>query len=208
MLGAREVSDAVADRLAELLPSEVSRLDAELGTATAGTVPGEDPVADLDAQPRLVTSTATPAEGVGFDHWPLVQVAAPRIVSTAVVDRGGPEGDLVRQRWSLRLGVWARGDGYERTAAVRDRLTLAVLELLLRHPAWRLERGTIAVVPDRLAGEVATVEEDGQGAMVSAARVSVEVDVDSWLTPARAEHGPATTVTTDTRAMPYRHPAL
>jgi hypothetical protein len=148
--GAAGVTTAVAQALAGHVPARLALLELENGPLEYGSGGTDTPeVVRLDPAPRFVAAGQRSADDVRLEDWPFLLVVAQRVASgmldeTGVSPRGARE-YLVG--YTLRIFVWARGDGFVQTTAVRDRLTLAVREVLLTHqqvaPWLRLDATTL-----------------------------------------------------------------
>lgn len=219
MLGPREVATAIADVLSAHLPAEVDRLAVELGVAVpalpdqAGEGAGGDSTAgvdgalELDAQPRLVAATQLSALDVGYDDWPFVLVVPQNLRSLRRVQVTDSGQYVYVARYPVRIFTWARGDGYHFTAAVRDRLILAVRETLLRRQ--HLEDAGHALELDETTWSESYSDvgvDDVLKATVAAAYADTEWVVSSLLTPLAGPLGQVDTL--DTRGQVLPHPAL
>lgn len=202
MLGPESVGQQLEQLLAAAVPARVVVLDAELGPIVPGELDGEDLVT-----PRLVTSTMIPARDVAIGDWPFLVVVVQRASRfvRADVDDGALLFDV---DYPAHVFVWARGDGWHHTARVRERLTLAVREVLLGRqqltPDIRLTESTYR----EAYSEVGTDPE--LGATVAATRIEATFTARERLTPP-APLGSVATISVDTPHLGWTaapHPAL
>ena len=206
MLGPREVASAISDVLVAHLPAEVDRLAAAIGPVVPDSPDlGANP--DLDAKPRLIAATQLSALDVGYDDWPFVLVVPQNLRSLRRVQVTDDGNYVYVARYPVRIFTWARGDGYHFTAAVRDRLILAVRETLLRRQ--HLEDAGHALELDETSWSESYSDvgvDDVLKATVAAAYADTEWVVSSLLEPLVAPAGTADTL--DTRVQNLPHPAL
>jgi hypothetical protein len=146
VIGPEGVGLLIAGVLSDTIVAEVDALAAELGPLADGT--GTDPDEALAPVSLVAPQLISPAPPddvtvVPVDQWPFLAVsvrATPRIV---LIDTdpylgapGGPiSGDVYDCDYTARIYTWVRGDGYTQTKAIRDRLMLAVRQVLLRNQA-------------------------------------------------------------------------
>jgi hypothetical protein len=119
-------ADAIRDRLVALLRFEVARKVPLLRTAwdlTAATLPEIDQLTSGEAPDRVLDSKG--------DTW--VCVINPRLLKTTRVDikAGLP---VYLTRYSCRIYVWAKSDGWADAIAARDHLAVACRLALLEYP--------------------------------------------------------------------------
>lgn len=119
-------ADAIRDRLVALLKFEVARKVPLLRTVwdlTAATLPEIDQLTSGEAPDRVLDSKG--------DTW--VCVINPRLLKMTRVDikDGLP---VYLTRYSCRVYVWAKSDGWADAIAARDNLTVACRLALLEYP--------------------------------------------------------------------------
>jgi hypothetical protein len=136
---------ALAALLQDQIVGEVALTTAELGPLADGTglaAPVDDEAIAALVTPQLI-SPAPPDDPtqVPVDQWPFLAVAVQRVTDLRRIDmdpyvgaEGGQlAGNVYEVTYQARLHTWVRGDGYEQTKAVRDRLAVTVRQLVLRH---------------------------------------------------------------------------
>ena len=208
MIGPRGIAETLAAHLTAHLTDEVDRLEHELGPVVD---PGDvAALPELSARPHLIGSTQLPVLGVGLDDWPFVIVIVRRMSRQRRVDIS-EDGVVAYERdYPTRVFGFARGDGYHATAAVRDRLILAISETLLRHHSFGAPGQVMRILGNELVEEYSDVapETDAENAdTIGAAYVEVPVRVHELVTPVLPPFGPITEVGIDTPPL-SRHPAL
>lgn len=214
MLGIRETAQLLADRAMDHLPGEVARLAGELGAAVAVPLPpseeGPEQVITLDAIPRMYAATQLRPEYIGAEDWPFVMVVPRAMTALKTMDEAPDGRQLKRATWTTRWWLYARGDGYHITAAVRDRLTLAMMEMLLRDPAWS---GELYGVPYGVEVQVENMTaqpsdlDDALASIIGGCWIEAPVHITSWLAPLHAP-SPVTAVTHTVTRLEDVHPAL
>lgn len=162
MTGPEGLAAAIAQLLNDSIVAEVDLTTAELGPLADGTglpaAPG-DPVDDAAIAALVTPQLIAPAPpddptNVPVEQWPFLAVAVQRTLETRRLDMdpwhgrpgGAVAGIVYEVTYQARIHTWVRGDGYEQTKAVRDRLALTVRQLVLRHQgidAVRLVESTV-----------------------------------------------------------------
>lgn len=168
MIGARGAAQLLLDALAARVVARLALLEASAGELPEGAV----------AEPRLLSATPLPPETVGLDDWPFITATPARSPAHRRMDAGGSH-DTYLVTHELRLVVWTTGAGFVETDASRDRLVLALVELLLTEGLLGTEavvmRETIAVDWSPIG-----VDED-LAATVGAAAITCTVGVEELL---------------------------
>lgn len=206
--GPAGAAQAFADLLYARLPAEVARLEAELGPAVPLSEEPPHPV--LDATPRMVTTrTVDPDFGeVSIVDYPFVVVLPSRLVRADYSRGRAGDGSVARMRYAMGLVLFAAGQGYGATQAVRDRLLLATRETLLRWPKLGLGADSpIELDPNSLRESYApTGIDDRLASHVTAARLDVEAVLTERVAPVDPGYL-VETVVADTEALPLRAPS-
>lgn len=118
MIGHEGVTLAVVEALSARLPAKTAQMRTRLD------------LADVDL-PDINTILGHEPDQVGIEYWPLVVVTSRGTKDARPMesDEDGFRRWLIR--YDTRCTVWVRGDTYEQTTGVQQRLTLAVTEALL-----------------------------------------------------------------------------
>jgi hypothetical protein len=173
MTGPEGLAAALAALLEANVVAEVTNTILELGPLADGTGlpanPG-DPTDDAAILALVTPQLIAPAPpddvtNVQVDQWPFLAVSVQRAPQLRRLDMdpwsgppglGGSQvaGIVYEVTYQARLNTWVRGDGYEQTRAVRDRLALAVRQTVLRH---QLVAGGIRLVEQTVLEEYSPV---------------------------------------------------
>lgn len=168
MIGARGAAQLVLDALAARIVARLELLEASRGPLPDGAV----------AEPRLLSATPLPPETVGLDDWPFITATPARSPAFRRMD-AGDAADTYLVKHDLRLVVWATGPGYVETDAGRDRLVLALVELLCTEGLLGTEA---AVMRESIAVDWSPIGVDEDlAATVAAAAITVTVAVEELL---------------------------
>jgi hypothetical protein len=169
VIGAEGVAQAAALLLERDTPTRVATLALELGPV----------LDDADATPVTIYPHAVDSDEVPADAYPWLEVRIGQSSVLGVVERTDA-GDTFRLRYDLEIFAWAIGAGYAQTQAIRNRLQLAVREVLLA-------AGTLPDVPSSI--DVTSIREEraptgfdeSLESPVTAGRTRMSVTVDELL---------------------------
>lgn len=209
MIGPRGVANALAAHLEVHLDAEVVRLEGELGPVLDPTWTDADLHPPLSARPQLIASVQLPPLAVHIGDWPFVLVIVRRMATQRRIDVDD-DGSITYERdYPTRLFGYGRGTGYHATAAVRDRLILALTETILRRQTFGAAGGAMRVVETGLVEEYSdtTLAGDATADTIAGAYIETVVRSTEVLTPVEDPFGPMTEAALDTPHLPP-HPAL
>lgn len=169
MIGPEGCVSLLAVTLADHLPGKISELRERLE------------VTDLRDLPSITQVWASQAVRVGIEDWPLIEITTRSDGSRRPLPDQDPAlGRAWRVTYQTDIHVWARGDGYDHVVRVRNRLALAVHEILAQNLSLsptvsaRIDDSSIATSYSQL------VDDDSQGTL-SGARISLAIEVDEAL---------------------------
>lgn len=203
MNGPQELAELVAQFLSDHIEAELDRIALERGQVTVDPFKGEEWA--LDAKPAFIAATDIASQDVSLDSWPFVVVSTARMSGQRRVDVLGDASVVYRRTYPIRFYIWARGDGYHYTAAVRARLLVGVGECVLRHPTFGTT--TVRVNENDWTEDYSGVGDDVDLGTVAAGYIETSIDVDETLAPPHPVKGTANTIRLDTQALPA-HPAF
>lgn len=168
MIGARGAAQLLLDALAARIVARLALLEASAGALVEGAV----------AEPRLLSATPLPPETVGLDDWPFITATPARSPAFRRTD-AGTVADTYLATHELRLVAWVTGPGYVETDAARDRLVLALVELLLTEGLLGTDA---AVLRESIAVDWSPIGVDEDlAATVGAAAITCTVGVEELL---------------------------
>lgn len=191
MDGMEGAVSTVVDRLKTALPAKTVQLRARYEI---------DPDTDGDKLPNVITVAPYNRARLGVEEWPAVLVAGQETPTMRRADQ--PTIWLVT--YKLRAFVWVRGDSSEQVELVRQRLTLAVRELLLERKTMT---DSLMVDDSSLRESFSELARDDNQATVAASYVEFNAWVQETLDDAVAGYGPLAEANIDTANLPP-HPAL
>lgn len=193
MIGPEGAASLLAQHLATALPDKTAQLRDRL---------------ELEPMqlPDFTQVWAHQAGSIGIESWPLIEItntADQPWIPLADTDPG--MGRSWRVGYGLAVWVWARGDGYDDTAAVRGRLALAVCEVLAARLV--LSDDPIARISDQgIAVSYSDVGRDESKRTIAGAKITLTVNVDESIT------GPTVplvdVIRIDTRRIPADEPMV
>lgn len=206
MIGPRGLAEALGGFLVAEMPANVDRLAAENGSVVDDPFSGNE--LTLDAMPVFVATVGIPTQGVAYDHWPFVVVIVRRMVRQVRVNVA-PDASVDYERtYDCQFWCWARGDGYTITAAVRDRMMLALGETLLRAQSF----GTITGRVDEASwseeySDVGGGDDPDLHATQAAGYISTQVTITETMAPPRPVRGAIGRVQLTAESGQVEHPA-
>lgn len=193
MRGMRAAKAAVAARLEARVPGLLGELAADEALA----------IGDGDGQVALPKLYAThEAPQLTLDQWPAIVVVGQETTGLRPVDTIDTDTELA-EVWEgtylLRLFTFARAQTFAQVSADRDRLVLAVRQVLLERPSLDDALGA-RIVPGSIRESYSDVMPDELGRSVAAAFLEVSLDLTETIARPR--------LATVLGAEPTGHPAL
>lgn len=189
MRGMREAKRITAAKLEARLPAVLETLAAQ---------EGPEAVAALET-PRFYATHEAPQ--LALDEWPAVVVVGQEAGDLRLVDRldeGASYGDVYEATYRLRVFTFARAQSYAEVSAARDRLALAVRQVLLEELS--VGDDDARVDPTSIRESYSDVMPDELGRSVAAAFLEVAITLTETVT--------LTALATVAGAEPTGHPAL
>lgn len=193
MIGAEGAASLLATRLAQALPGKTAALRERL---------------DLQPEqlPDFIDVWAHQAGTIGIESWPLIEITNTSDAAWVPLSDHDPgTGRAWRIGYGLAVWVWARGDGYDDTSEVRNRLTLAVAEVLAARlvlnsdPAARISDQGITV-------SYSDIVTDTSRRTIAGAKITLTVNIDETV------DGPTVplvdVIHIDTRRIPADEPLV
>ena len=169
VIGPEGAASLLAARLATALPAKTAELRDRL-------------VLDPMQLPDFTEVWAHQAGSLGIESWPLIEITNTADAAwVPLADSDPGTGRAWRIGYGLAVWLWARGDGYDDTAAVRGRLTLAVCEVLAARLV--LSDDPVARISDQgLSVSYSDVGTDTSKRTIAGAKITLTVNVDESLT--------------------------
>lgn len=193
MDGLEGAVDVVVARLKAALPAKTAALRARYDV---------DPETEGHLLPDVITVAPYDAIHLGLEDWPAVLVSGLEATQMRRAEvRAGVSVWTVQ--YALRAYVWARGEDEGTVARVRNRLTLAVRELLLSRQTMT---STLMVDSNSLSESYSELAQDEDGGTVGAAYVAFSVWAEETLAAERSNLGTVVDRRVDTGVVPP-HPA-
>lgn len=168
MLGWQVALDAVAGFLEDEMPAKLVELRNRLGEPE-GPLP-------IDELPDPQEYTTEERAALPVNKWPTILVTAQRKRTGGQVDISSTGGPTFRNTYRLRLYIWARAQGYAQVNRIRNRLSLAVTELL--SATTTLDRADMAVDPLTLEERPAETVQDRSRRSIAATWLEFEVTIE------------------------------
>lgn len=181
----------VVERMTAALPGKTTQLRTRYDV---------DPETEGDQLPDVVTIAPYNRARLGVEEWPAVLIAGQETPNMRRADQ--PTIWLVT--YKLRAFVWVRGDSGETVELVRQRLTLAVRELLLERKTMT---DTLMVDDSSLRESFSELARDDTNATVAASYIEFNAWVQEELADAIPAYGTVEDTQVDTANLPP-HPAL
>lgn len=168
MIGPEGAASLLAQHLATALPDKTAQLRERLDLAPMQL-------------PDFTQVWAHQAGSIGIESWPLIEItntADAAWVPLADIQPG--MGRSWRIGYGLAVWVWARGDGYDDTAAIRGRLALATCEVLATRLV--LSHDPVARISDQgIIVSYSDVGRDESKRTIAGAKITLTVNVDESL---------------------------
>lgn len=194
MQGYEAVLDAIVGYLEAEMPAKLEELRSRLG---------DDGPLSIDELPEVqLFATEGRAQLPLKDYPAIIAIAQPKRNVRLLDVTEDPPASRWASDYGVRLYLWARGSSYGATNRIRNRLSLAVTELLLSSPSLGLD--WLRVNPATWTENPAEGAADRQRRSISATYLQFEATIEETLEGTVAHEPPLTPIVTGTGP----HPAL